>query len=344
MWSTFRWDRARRARRAQLEQLSAKGGWVMLQNVHLMQSWVPRLERGSRCAPSTRTRTSAATSRPSRRRSRTRRTCLSRSCSRASRSRTDAERHQEQYPARVGRFSQDRLDACEMKPEFRGRLLLCFFHAAMLGRKRRAAGLEPPCSFNMGDLTICADVLQTYLNDCGGVVPWQDLRIFGEIMYGGHITGYQDRTVDTTYLEVIFTPNFMEMKEYGRLGLKAPNSTKLEKYDDYLQYLETDLPPRARRSTGCRTRRSRSWYEHRGGLGHDPAAARGLGRRRRRRRQQRAARAHRRPARARAREVRHDHDEREGRAGLQGHWHARRRERAVRHGGAAGVRSHEHPA
>lgn len=41
----------------------------------------------------------------------------------------------------------------------------------------------------MGDLTICADVLQAYLDE-KGYVPWDDLRyIFGEIMYGGHITG-----------------------------------------------------------------------------------------------------------------------------------------------------------
>ena len=28
-----------------LNRLSASGGWLMLQNVHLMQSWLPLLER-----------------------------------------------------------------------------------------------------------------------------------------------------------------------------------------------------------------------------------------------------------------------------------------------------------
>ncbi len=56
----------------------------------------------------------------------------------------------------------------------------------------------------MGDLTICANILENYLNDAKeGGVPWQDLRyIFGEIMYGGHITDFWDRRTNNTYLEV----------------------------------------------------------------------------------------------------------------------------------------------
>ena len=30
---------------AVIEQFAKEGGWVMLQNCHLMQSWVPKLER-----------------------------------------------------------------------------------------------------------------------------------------------------------------------------------------------------------------------------------------------------------------------------------------------------------
>merc|ERR1719181_1037316 len=231
---------------AQLEQLSAKGGWVMLQNVHLMQSWVPRLERKLEvCSEHANQdfRCYISAEPPSFSYQKNMPESLMQSCIKVS---NEAPSDIKSNIQRAwAAFSQDRLDACEMKPEFRGGLFaICFFHAAMLGRKRFGQqGWSRKYGFNMGDLTICADVLQTYLNDCGGVVPWQDLRyIFGEIMYGGHITDFWDRTVDTTYLEVIFTEGFMEMKEYGGLGLKAPNSTSLTKYDDYLQYLETDLP------------------------------------------------------------------------------------------------------
>lgn len=42
--------------------------------------------------------------------------------------------------------------------------------------------------FNVGDLNISVSVLYNYL-EANAKVPWEDLRyLFGEIMYGGHIT------------------------------------------------------------------------------------------------------------------------------------------------------------
>lgn len=42
----------------------------------------------------------------------------------------------------------------------------------------------------------------SYLND-NPQVPWDDLRyIFGEIMYGGHITDAWDRRTNNVYLQV----------------------------------------------------------------------------------------------------------------------------------------------
>lgn len=39
-------------------------------------------------------------------------------------------------------------------------------------------------------------------------VPWEDLRyLFGEIMYGGHITDDWDRRLCRTYLEEYMNPN-----------------------------------------------------------------------------------------------------------------------------------------
>lgn len=41
----------------------------------------------------------------------------------------------------------------------------------------------------VGDLNISVSVLYNYL-EANAKVPWEDLRyLFGEIMYGGHITG-----------------------------------------------------------------------------------------------------------------------------------------------------------
>jgi len=83
---------------------------------------------------------------------------------------------------------------------------LCWFHSLVLGRKRFGPqGWSRSYSFNTGDLTICANVLQAYLEAApSGTVPWDDLRyILGEIMYGGHFTDARDRRTCNTYLQVL---------------------------------------------------------------------------------------------------------------------------------------------
>lgn len=58
-----------------------------------------------------------------------------------------------------------------------------------------------------GDLTISVNVLYNYL-EANSKVPWEDLRyLFGEIMYGGHITDDWDRVLCRTYLEEFLHPD-----------------------------------------------------------------------------------------------------------------------------------------
>ena len=48
---------------------------------------------------------------------------------------------------------------------------------------------------------------------CGLQVPWTDLRyLFGEIMYGGHITDDWDRRLCRTYLEEYMKPDMVRYK------------------------------------------------------------------------------------------------------------------------------------
>lgn len=45
-------------------------------------------------------------------------------------------------------------------------------------------------------------------------VPWEDLRyLFGEIMYGGHVTDDWDRRLCRTYLEEYMQPNQVRSPE-----------------------------------------------------------------------------------------------------------------------------------
>ena len=89
--------------------------------------------------------------------------------------------------------------------------------------------------FNMGDLKICSDVCKAYLND-NPTVPWKDLRyIFGEIMYGGHITDFWDRMVDNTYLDVLMQPDIIENQGVLAPGFTCPKADSM-KFDDYIKY------------------------------------------------------------------------------------------------------------
>ncbi|KAH0513436.1 Dynein heavy chain 11, axonemal [Microtus ochrogaster] len=129
-------------------------------------------------------------------------------------------------------FDQDTLEMCSKDQEFKSILFsLCYFHACVAGRLRFGPqGWSRSYPFSSGDLTICANILYNYLEaspkvragqvSCtvtavlqvtDGQVPWEDLRyLFGEIMYGGHITDAWDRKLCRVYLEEFMNPSLLE--------------------------------------------------------------------------------------------------------------------------------------
>lgn len=142
-------------------------------------------------------------------------------------------------------FSQQFIDKCDKKPnEFKACLFtLCYFHSLVVGRKKFGSqGWSRVYSFNDGDLTICADVLYNYLSKYD-VVPWEDLKyIFGQIMYGGHITDDWDRRTNTYYLKSLFKPELL-LPNFNLLYhlFKSPDPAKLD-YDGYRKHIEEKLP------------------------------------------------------------------------------------------------------
>ena len=101
-------------------------------------------------------------------------------------------------------YIQDTMEMCARETEFKSILFaLCYFHAVVCERRKFGAqGWNRVYPYNTGDLTISAMVLFNYL-EANAKVPWEDLRyLFGEIMYGGHITDDWDRRLCKTYLEV----------------------------------------------------------------------------------------------------------------------------------------------
>ena len=227
---------------ALVRQFARTGGWVMLQNCHLMQSWVPSLERllevvQEDAHPSFRCFISAEpppvatwTNMPE--------SLMQGSIKVANQAPTDTKSNLTRGWAN---FSDSRIEGCTKKTEFKACLFsLCWFHSIVLGRRRFGQqGWSRKYSFNTGDLTICANVLQTYI-EVNPVVPWDDIRyIFGEIMYGGHITDAWDRRTCNSYLAVLVNDQLFNRLELGP-GFRSPDPTTLD-YNGYAAYIDENL-------------------------------------------------------------------------------------------------------
>jgi dynein heavy chain, axonemal len=231
---------------AVVEAFAKNGGWVMLQNCHLMQSWVPKLERllevvQENAHPDFRCFLSAEPP-PIATWKNMPESLMQGSVKVANEAPADIKSNLTRGWAN---FSLDRIENCPKKTEFKACLFsLCWFHSIVLGRRRFGQqGWSRKYSFNTGDLTICANVLQAYL-EANPVVPWDDIRyIFGEIMYGGHITDAWDRRTCNSYLTVLINENLFSGLELGP-GFRSPDPKTLD-YNGYIQYVEDSLPPDA---------------------------------------------------------------------------------------------------
>ena len=227
-----------------VKRFAKEGGWVMLQNCHLMSSWVPKLERlleivsenahrDFRCfisaePPPISTWRNMPES-------------LMQSCIKVA----------NEAPADIksnlirswDNFSQATIDQCSKPNEMKSCLFsLCWFHAVVCGRRRFGQqGWSRKYSFNTGDLIICSNVLRSYL-DSNEAVPWDDLRyIFGEIMYGGHITDAWDRRTCNTYLQVYQNENLFNGLELAP-SFESPSPFE-RSYSDFITYVESSMPP-----------------------------------------------------------------------------------------------------
>lgn len=226
-----------------IDDFSITGGWVYLDNVHLMSKWISTLERKLEvCAESAHENFRCFMS---------------------------AEPHpfphfqwipqgilessikvvnmppsslQANLVRAYDQFNQETIDSCRKSSEMRGMLFsLAFFHACVVARhKFGAQGWSRKYGFNFGDLTICGKVLVNYLNN-NDFVPWNDIKyIQGEVMYGGHITDPWDRRVCIAYLEEFMAEGCLS--EFNLAPkMKAPPVDG--DYDFYVDYIAEKTPP-----------------------------------------------------------------------------------------------------
>ncbi|CAG9313552.1 unnamed protein product [Blepharisma stoltei] len=226
-----------------MEQLSQNGGWVMLQNVHLMQSWLKvlenMLEKFSKKAHEN-FRCFISSEPPALPDMKIIPETILQNCVKVANEAPQALK--DNLRRAYSHFSQKDLDSSRKSNEFKAMLFaLCMFHSLVLGRRKFGSqGWSKHYSFNDGDLTICSDILNNYLAKYDEV-PYADLRyLYGEIMYGGHITDNWDRRTCNTYLQVLIRPELMSGMNLAP-QFKSPDPARFD-YEAYSKYIEEKLP------------------------------------------------------------------------------------------------------
>ncbi|KAI8914343.1 dynein heavy chain and region D6 of dynein motor-domain-containing protein [Gorgonomyces haynaldii] len=219
------------------------GGWVMLENIHLVAKWLPILEKKLEALsvgahPDFRVILSAEPAGDPAYH------IIPISILQASIKITNEPPTgmQANIHRAFDNFTQESLERCSKDAEFKGILFaLCYFHAVVLERRKFGTqGWNKPYPFSTGDLMICTDVLFNYL-ETFPKVPWTDLRyMFGEIMYGGHISDDWDRRLCSSYLDVYLREEMFEGTFELAPGFVAPPTSD---YKEYHRYIDENLPP-----------------------------------------------------------------------------------------------------
>lgn len=233
-----------------LREAGKVGNWVMFQNVHLMSDWMKTFERNFeicveddphedfRCFVSSEPPPMAMMEIIPE-------SILQNALKVANEAAADLKSN---IRKALSKFDQPFYDKAKShkEPEFKALLFgLCIFHSLILGRRKFGAqGWSRKYSFNDGDLRICGDILHNYLAGFEKV-PYADLQyLYGEIMYGGHITDDWDRRTNNTYLQVLIRPEILNKMQLTLApGFRSPDPMKLQR-NDYIQYVDT-LPPEA---------------------------------------------------------------------------------------------------
>eukprot|EP01022_Parablepharisma_sp_SALTPOND_P017583 TRINITY_DN2831_c0_g1_i1.p1 TRINITY_DN2831_c0_g1~~TRINITY_DN2831_c0_g1_i1.p1 ORF type:complete len:4437 (+),score=698.95 TRINITY_DN2831_c0_g1_i1:410-13720(+) len=152
------------------------------------------------------------------------------------------------------KIDESRLTQCK-HPAFKDLIyVVSFFHAILQDRKKFGKiGWNVVYGFNESDFTISLDLLSMYLNKAvinnEETLPWSTLRyLIGEAMYGGRVTDDFDRRVLMTYLneymgDFIFDKNQPFFFSTSGFDYIVPVCDNYEAYCKFLEQLPTDSTP-----------------------------------------------------------------------------------------------------
>jgi dynein heavy chain len=230
---------------SRLDTAQHEGHWVVLDNIHLMPNWLPSLEKkldkineeGSHDKFRVFLTSDPSKGIPVGLLSR----CIKLTNEPPTGLKANLKRAWLALP-------KDGIEECD--PKTKSILFgLCYFHSVMMERKTFGKmGFNRAYPFSIGDLQNSSTCLHNYMeNSSGGKVPWQDLKyIFGEIMYGGHITDDFDRLLTNEYLNFYMKDGLLEESELfpfatsdDKVSFMSPIPTS---FDKYLRYIDTNVP------------------------------------------------------------------------------------------------------
>ena len=229
-----------------MEVATTAGHWVVLQNVHLVKTWLPTLEKKieeqSENSHANYRLYMSADPAKNRESHIIPQSILETSIKITNEPPTGV--HANLHKA-LDNFTQDTLEMCSKEAEFKSILFsLSYFHAVVAERRKFGPqGWNKGYPFNTGDLVISMNVLYNYL-EANNRVPWEDLRyLFGEIMYGGHITDDWDRRLCKVYLEEYMHPDQLDGELQLAPGFFSPPNTDMVGYHAYIdQNLPSESP------------------------------------------------------------------------------------------------------
>ncbi|XP_069937012.1 dynein axonemal heavy chain 3-like, partial [Cherax quadricarinatus] len=126
---------------------------------------------------------------------------------------------------------------------------LCFFHALIQERRNFGPlGWNVPYEFNESDIRISVKQLQMLLTDCEGIeVPLEALvYLTGECNYGGRVTDSRDRRLLLCLLANFYNQDIITDDEYKVCGVEeyqVPSATTWQEYVDHIANLPLSAPP-----------------------------------------------------------------------------------------------------
>jgi len=215
-----------------LDHMYVEGGWVMLENIELVAAWLPKLEKKLESLevgahPEFRVFLSAMPSKdipvP----------ILQKSIKLTNEPPTGLKAN---LLRAYSLFDGSIWESSSKQGEFKAIIFsLCFFHSVVCERRKFGPiGWNRSYPFNQGDLMVCIQVANNYL-EASAKIPWDDLRyLFGEIMYGGHITDNLDRRLCITFLKAYINEQIVEGIQFFQGFSSPPNLA----YKEYIEYIE----------------------------------------------------------------------------------------------------------